>query len=99
MSETIELRVVDLGAHGLVLTNVTFVDGQSRKYDEDVWLLTAKTIDEMKELVAAVVLAIERPVLSDATDFPDQARADAFSAMFANTSDGPQPRRMIKPKG
>lgn len=82
MSEATELRVVDLGRFGFSITKVDLVDGQSRSYSED-WVLSADTLEALKQTVAELAAALERPVLSDDTDFPDQFREDW--SMFLGT--------------
>lgn len=79
MAETTELRVVDFGG-SVMLTDVSLVDGQSRSYSDE-GVLYAPSYDALMRLVSNAVLALQRPVLSDATDFPEQDRAD-LSAMF-----------------
>ncbi len=81
MTVTTELRVIDLGVNGFLLTSVDFVDGQSRSYSEDDVLLSAPTYDALKRLIEDAAAALKRPALSDATDFPGQNRVD-LSKMF-----------------
>lgn len=94
MAEITELRVVDLGG-SVLLTEVIFVDGQSRSYSED-GVLYAPSYDALLRLVTNATLALERTVLCDATDFPDQDRTD-LSAIFGPGEPVRKARKMIEP--
>ena len=96
MAETTELRVIDLGEYGFTLTQTDFIDGQSRAYSED-GLLHAKTFDALKQLIAGAAEALERPVLSDATDFPDQQRVESW-ALFTKTPSHRKAARSLRPR-
>ena len=94
MSETTELRVIDLGEYGFSLAKVDFIDGKSRDYSDDDCVLNARTVEALRQMVADLAAALDRPVLCDATDFPDR-HCDDFSIMF--TSDpGRKTARSVK---
>lgn len=92
MTEITELRVINLGKHGFAVAAVDFVDGQSRRYCEDneLW---APNFEALRAAVQHLAAALDKPILQDATDFPDQCRIDKFSTMFSEVLGTPTPRR------
>jgi hypothetical protein len=82
--EPSELRVVQSkdGPNHFCVQHVYLKGGKPSSYSEERPLFSAATLEELAGILSDASTALQKPVLSEADDFPDQDRMDWSSVAW-----------------